>query len=50
MITCAHTMCKNTISCLRTIRKNEEDLAKKTYKYKAQYRGNRSDIYTGMGD
>ena len=50
MITCAHTMRKNTISCLRTIRKNNDDLANTTYNYETLYRGNMSDIHNGMGD
>ena len=43
-------MRKNTSSCLRTIRKNKDDLAKTTYKYKTQYRGNSRDIHYGVGD
>ena len=50
MITCAHKMRKNTISCLRTIRENKDDLANTTYKYESQYRGNSSDIHNGVGD
>ena len=42
---CAHMMRKNTISCLRTIRKNKDDLVNTNYKYKTQYRGN-----NGVGD
>ena len=38
-------MCKNTISCLRTIRKNKDDLANTTYKYETQDRVNSSDIH-----
>ena len=45
MITCAHTMRKNTISCLRKIRKNKDDLANTAYKYETQSRGNSSDIH-----
>ena len=48
MITCAQKIRKNTISCLRTIRRKKT--RKKTYKYDTQYRGNRSDIHTGVGD
>ena len=50
MITCAQKMHKNTISCLRTIRKNKDDLANTNDKYEAQYRGNSSDIHNGVGD
>ena len=50
MITCAQKMRKNTISYLRTIRKNKDDLTNTTYKYKTQYRGNSSDIHNGVGD
>ena len=50
MITCAHTVRKNTISCLRTFRKSKDDLANKTYKYETQYRVNSSDIHNGVGD
>ena len=45
MITRAHKMRKNTISCLRKIRKNKDDLVNTNYKYKIQYRGN-----NGVGD
>ena len=38
---CAHK-CKNTISCLCTIRKNKDD--------ETQYRGNSSDIHNIVGD
>ena len=50
MIPCAQKMRKNTISCLCTIRKTKDDLANTTYKYDTQYRGNSSDIHTGVGD
>ena len=50
MLKCADKMCKNTISWLRTIRKNKDYLAKKTYKYETQYSGNISDILNGVGD
>ena len=47
---CMHMMRKNAISCLRTIRKNKDDLTNTTYKYKTQYRVNSSDIHNGVGD
>ena len=50
MLTCAHKMSKNIVSCFRTIRKNKDDLAKTTYKYETQYRGNSSDILNKVGD
>ena len=50
MITCVHTVRKNTISCLHTFRKSKDDLENTTYKYETQYRGNSSDIHNGVGD
>ena len=43
-------MRKNTSSCLGTIRKNKDNLAKTTHKYETQYKGNSSDIHYGVGD
>ena len=40
MLICANKMHKNTLSCLRKIRKNKDDLAKMIYKYEPHYRGN----------
>ena len=50
MITCAQKIRKNTISYFCTIRKNKKDLENTNYKYNTQYRGNISDIHTGVGD
>ena len=50
MITCAHTVCKNTFFGLRTFRKSKDDLANTTYKYDTQYSGNCSNIHNGVGD
>ena len=48
MLTFAYKIRKNSISCFRTIRKNKDELAKTTYKYEIQYRGNSTDIRNGV--